>query len=278
MPRKELLRALLPIALEAGEAVLRVYRSDFTHEVKDDFSPLTRADTDSQDVIQRGLSSLSDFDFPLLSEEADAPDFATRSAWSRYWLVDPLDGTREFVNRNGEFTINIALVESGEPVLGVVYAPELAKLYFGARGVGAWCVDKAEAVAALQTGSDPFDATCKCAPRLETSPYIVVGSRSHRSETFENYLEEIGRGRGAIETLGVGSSLKFCMVAQGAANEYPRFGPTMEWDTAAGDAIVRAVGGCVLDANTREPLCYNKAELRNPSFICFGEKAAAKRA
>jgi 3'(2'), 5'-bisphosphate nucleotidase len=268
MPRKKLLLKLLPIALDAGDAILRVYNSDFAHELKEDRSVLTKADLDSQNVIIRGLLDLGEPALPVLSEETEAPDFDTRSSWSNYWLVDPLDGTREFVNRNGEFTVNIALIDSGVPVLGVVYAPSLGRLYFGALGEGSWFIDSPESLVSLRSGADAYELGLVCEARVEASPYVLVGSRSHRSDKFLSYVEEVAKQRGEVETIGVGSSLKFCMLAQGLAHEYPRFGPTMEWDTAAGDAIVRSIGGQVLDFSTGEPLRYNKRDLRNPSFVC----------
>jgi len=238
------------IAREAGAAILEIYRRDFAVEAKDDRSPLTEADRAAHTTICRRLAERYP-NIPLLSEEGEAVDFATRHNWPRFWLVDPLDGTKEFIKRNGEFTVNIALVEGGSPALGVIYAPALDRLYWGEMGSGAW----------VQVGCAPAQRLHpRAAPPAEG--LTVVKSRSHPSAELEAYLATLPVAA-AIE---VGSSLKLCAVAEGRADLYARFGPTMEWDTAAGQAIVEAAGGRVVDpAGT--PLRYNKPDLHNGHFI-----------
>ncbi len=245
--------ALCALARRAGAAILEVYhRPDFGIESKADDSPLTAADRKSHAVIDAGLREL-DPAIPVLSEEGRDIPYAERRQWRRFWLVDPLDGTKEFIKRNGEFTVNIALIEDGRPVLGVIYAPALDLLYFGARGAGGWRQDAAGDVQTLGVRAPEADAG-----------HAVVKSRSHPSGALAEYLE----GVQVAESVPVGSSLKFCVVAEGRATLYPRFGPTMEWDTAAGQAIVEAAGGRVVTARDPEvPLRYNKEDLHNDFFI-----------
>ncbi|MGH8548273.1 MAG: 3'(2'),5'-bisphosphate nucleotidase CysQ [Methylococcales bacterium] len=239
------------IAVRAGRAILEVYNgNDFDIELKQDSSPLTRADLASQKVIEEELSAAFP-DLPLLSEESRQVAFEQRKNWTRYWLVDPLDGTKEFIKRNGEFTVNIALIEGGAPILGVVYAPALDRLYWG-YDASAWCKSASEAARAIRV------------IRKDESvlPFKVVASRSHRSAELERFLETLP----PHECVAMGSSLKLCLVAEGQAHLYPRIGPTMEWDTAAADAIVRAAGGMVTTLDG-EPLVYNKPDLLNPYFL-----------
>ena len=249
------LEAVSAIARDAGRAILAVYdRGDFLVERKSDNSPLTEADRAAHDVISRGLAKLGG-GLPILSEEAAAADRATRSRWTRYWLVDPLDGTKEFVKRNGEFTVNIALVDSHRAVLGVVYAPVLDRMYSGAISLGAWRADGAAAPRPI-------------AVRAAATPLRVVGSRSHPSPELAAYLA----GLPPYEITDMGSSLKICLVAEGAADLYPRLGPTSEWDTAAAQAILESAGGRMIDLAGR-PLRYNsKDDLLNPHFVAFGDQ------
>ena len=242
------------IARAAGVAILEVYRTDFTVARKSDDSPLTEADRAAHDVIVRSLAEL-DRDIPVLSEESAPEDHATRRNWSRYWLVDPLDGTKEFLKRNGEFTVNIALVEGHRAVLGVVYAPVLDRSYFGAVELGAWRDEAGGAPQAIAV------------QRTARSPLKVVGSRSHPAPELADYLAALG----PHEITDMGSSLKICLVAEGAADLYPRFGPTSEWDTAAAQAILESAGGRMIDKAGR-PLRYNsKDDLLNPHFLAFGD-------
>jgi len=238
------------VAREAGAAILEIYRAEFAVEVKDDLSPLTAADRAAHATICRRLSERYP-GIPLLSEEGKTVEFSVRRDWRRFWLVDPLDGTKEFIKRNGEFTVNIALVEGGAPVLGVIFAPALDLLYWGEQEGGAW---------AQQGSEKPRRIHPRPAP--PAGDLTVVKSRSHPSAELEAYLATLSIGA-AIE---VGSSLKLCAVAEGRADLYARFGPTMEWDTAAGQAIVEAAGGHVVD-RTGAPLRYNKPDLHNDNFI-----------
>ncbi len=251
---QRLIEPVLAIAREAGREILAIYESDFAVEVKDDRSPLTAADRAAHGVISRALARLVP-DVPIWSEESAAVDLVGRSSWPRFWLVDPLDGTREFVKRNGEFTVNIALVENHEPVLGVVHVPAAGRDYYGCRGVGAFRRDGSAAARAIAV------------TRPARDPVRVVGSRSHREDSLNAFLARIG----PHELVAMGSSLKFCVVAEGAADVYPRLGPTSEWDTAAAQAILEAAGGAVTDLEGR-PLAYNcrEGEL-NPWFLAFGD-------
>ncbi len=252
------LESLLPqvarIGRDAGAAILEVYAREFDVTQKADSSPLTLADMRSHEIIVNALHALTP-DIPILSEEASDIPFEVRSQWVRYWLVDPLDGTKEFVSRNGEFTVNIALIERHAPVLGVVFVPVRDTIYMATRASGATSQTANEAPRTIQTTSPA------------ATPLRIVGSRSHRDDTLAKYLPRLE----PYELVSIGSSLKFCLVAEGSADFYPRFGPTSEWDTAAAQAIVEAAGGAVitLDGN---PLSYNtKAELLNPHFLVIGD-------
>ncbi|MCB1724284.1 MAG: 3'(2'),5'-bisphosphate nucleotidase CysQ [Gammaproteobacteria bacterium] len=245
---------IVALATQAGVEILRVYERDFAVDQKEDKSPLTEADLASHQVIVQGLGRLYP-GIPVLSEEgADIP-FATRRTWDRYWLIDPLDGTREFVKRNGEFTVNVALIENGAPTLGVVHVPVAGTSYVGVVGKGAWKV-----------GSDGrWSGISVCRPHA--TPIRVAGSRSHAGDSLARFLERIG----AHEIVSMGSSLKLCLVAEGAADIYPRLGPTSEWDTAAAQAVVEAAGGRVTDTQL-DVLRYNtKESLLNPHFLVFGD-------
>ena len=250
-----LVRPLLALARDAGAAIMRVYGQDFAVEHKDDRSPLTEADMASHHLIVAGLEKLAP-GVPVLSEESATIPWDARRAWTRYWLVDPLDGTREFVKKNGEFTVNIALIENGESVLGVVYAPALDEMHYGARGLGAFVCDGA---------SDVPVAVRK--PAL--APLRVAGSRSHMDPRSAAFIERLGEHT----LLGMGSSLKFCRMAEGGLDVYPRFAPTSEWDTAAGQCVLECAGGAVLTLDGR-PLRYNtKESLLNPDFLALGDDA-----
>jgi 3'(2'), 5'-bisphosphate nucleotidase len=248
------LKAVAAVARAAGAAIMEIYRRDITVEMKGDDSPLTQADLASHEVINKRL--LQHFpDIPILSEEGATIPFGERKQWQRFWLVDPLDGTKEFIKRNGEFTVNIALIEQGRPVVGVVFVPALDTMYAGAVGHGAW----------RQQGESDFVSISarKCSL---SAPLVVVQSRSHPSPDVDQFLRNLT----VQEAISVGSSLKFCVVAEGRADLYPRLGPTMEWDTAAGHAVVQSAGGIVADISGNE-LCYNKENLLNSFFIAAGE-------
>ncbi|CAN5270984.1 3'(2'),5'-bisphosphate nucleotidase CysQ [soil metagenome] len=251
----ELLEPVLDIARRAGDEILAIYDTEFEVDEKSDTSPLTAADLASHKTIKRGLEELSP-ELPILSEESTAAiPFEKRSSWMTYWLVDPLDGTREFVKRNGEFTVNIALIHEHRPVLGVVHVPVMAINYFGSTDTGAFRQDAAEEAKPIRVVP------------LGDGPVRVVGSRSHRGSSLEQFLDKLG----PHELVPMGSSLKLCLVAEGAADIYPRLGPTSEWDTAAAQAVVEAAGGHVVDSNGK-PMLYNaKADILNPHFLVYGD-------
>ncbi len=262
--QEPLLRCAVDAAIEAGRTILAIYaEEDYGIEYKEDESPLTRADRAAHSAIMQKLDS-NGAALPVLSEEGRLIPYGERSLWKRFWLVDPLDGTKEFISRNGEFTVNIALIEDGCPVLGVVYVPVLDELYFGVQGAGAYCV----AGAAVSGGYASLCARVEKLPvKNGDGVFRVVGSRSHMNEETIAFIDRLREEHDAVEMVQRGSSLKICMVASGAADIYPRFGPTMEWDTAAGHAVVRAAGKCMRVAGSDEEVRYNKEDLLNPYFI-----------
>jgi 3'(2'), 5'-bisphosphate nucleotidase len=248
--------ALKPVAQRAGKAIMRIYDSGFTVERKQDDSPLTQADLESQRIILEALRALTP-DIPVLSEESAEIPWDERRGWSELWVVDPLDGTREFIKRNGEFTVNIALIVAHEPVLGVVSAPAKGLLYWGARGVGAFRESDTGAAAPLRVGA-------------ARAPLRVVGSRSHASQETAAYLDRLK----PHVLHGIGSSLKFCLVAADEADLYPRFGPTSEWDTAAGQALLEAAGGHVTRLDGHR-LRYNcRPSVINGDFLAYADPRA----
>jgi len=249
----KMLEALVSIVRDAGKEVMSIYKTNFTVDAKDDSSPVTVADRRTESLILNALADLAP-DIPAVSEEA-ATCGAVYDLRSRFWLVDPLDGTKEFINRNGEFTVNIALIEHSLPTLGVVFAPAIDRLFAGSSN-GAFC-EAAHARAA---------ARCRVAP---STGVTVVTSRSH---TNERALSQFLAKRHVAKVLNAGSSLKLCLVANGEADLYPRLGTTMEWDTAAGHAVLRAAGGEVRDLSSR-PLIYGKPAFVNPHFVAHGESA-----
>ncbi len=251
MDYNKLKETIEKIAVEAGKKILDIYENeDFskTIDFKADDSPLTIADKASHVIIDKALNEL-DLNIPILSEEGVQPTYEQRKQWTSFWCVDPLDGTKEFINRNGEFTVNIALIEDGEPVLGVVYAPVTETMYTGAKGVGAFKNGKKISVNDRQTDR------------------VAVRSKSHAAPEEQAVLDRYN----VVDQISVGSSLKFCMLAEGKADVYYRHGPTMEWDTAAGQAVVEAAGGRIFHDNTENKLFrYNKENLLNGSFLCLG--------
>lgn len=262
MSQLALLEQVLDIAKQAGSAIMEIYARDFDVMDKSDASPLTEADLAAHNIICDGLSAISDL--PILSEESASIAWSERQAWSEYWLVDPLDGTKEFIKKNGEFTVNIALIRDGEPVLGVVYAPALTQSFIGILGEGAW------------REKDGQRENVSAQPHQPGETWKVVGSRSHQSPEIVSLLEALP---GETELVAMGSSLKLCLVACNEAHLYPRIGPTSEWDTAAAHAFVLAAGGKVtmlsednpsqdvIEGNT-PPLRYNQKEsLLNPYFL-----------
>ncbi len=253
MNPKSLVEPIVALAEDAGRAILEVYATDFDVQSKDDASPVTQADLASHRWIDAGLKSLTP-DIPVISEESGLADFEERSGWELYWIVDPLDGTKEFVNRNDEFTVNIALIENGTAILGVVHVPVYGRTYVGCQGLGAERRDG---------GNKPVPI--HVADSSET-PARIVGSRSHRGKSLDAYLAAIGD----YDMVPMGSSLKFCVVAEGGADLYPRLGPTSEWDTAAAQAVVEQAGGSVVTLDGK-PMKYNtKADILNPHFFVIG--------
>lgn len=246
---------------EAGERVLAVYRRDFEVEHKADESPLTEADMASHHALVALLEDVTP-DIPVLSEESGEIPYETRRRWSRYWLIDPLDGTKEFINRNDEFTLNVALIEDNEPVFGIVHAPVLGQTWWGQQGLGA---------RKLEADGTERAISARALPDPEHETWKVVGSRRHGAEAFEAFCQALPHN----EHVSMGSSLKLCLVAEGKADLYPRLAPTSEWDTAAAQAVVTAAGGEVLDAATLEPLrCNRQDSVLNPWFIVCGQRDA----
>lgn len=255
-------------ALKAGEEILSIYNDpaqDFEIERKADNSPLTVADRKAHEIILRRLQEATPY--PVLSEEGRHIDYAIRREWQTLWIVDPLDGTKEFIKRNGEFTVNIALVDHGTPVLGVVYLPVKKELYFASDVSGAWKISGIESLKAGDTLETFWTTALRLPHTLQREAFVIVASRSHLTPETEAYIEEKKKQYDRVELISSGSSIKICQVAEGAADVYPRFAPTMEWDTAAGHAIARAAGMEIYQAGTDTPLRYNKEELLNPWFV-----------
>ncbi len=245
------------IAVSAGDAIMEIYGHDFSVEEKSDKSPLTAADRKSNEIILEGLRRYHP-DIPFISEETRQTAYTERKNWERLWLIDPLDGTKEFIKKNGEFTVNMALVENGQPVLGIVYAPAFEKGYVGVRGAGAFTFSKSNRTLVQIDAAEHYSLL----PKVN-----VVGSRSHLSDETLLFVEDLKATGKQVEFVSSGSSLKFCLVAEGKADVYPRFGPTMEWDTAAAHAVVSCAGKQVLQYPEMIPLTYNKENLLNPWFI-----------
>lgn len=287
---ENLLNAVILLAKDAGDAILQVYNTDFDVTKKSDASPLTLADLSANSVIIKGLEALTP-DIPILSEETSLADFSVRSLWPSYWLIDPLDGTREFVKRNGEFTVNIALIQGNTPVLGVVYAPASEALFYAMQDFGAF----KQATFKDGTYQKPMNThestdtnisknTSVCgkplsmlAERISTKPLnlnqlVIAGSRSHVDENMQRFIKQLSNQLNTQpELISMGSSLKICMVAEGIADVYPRLGLTSEWDTAAAHCILKEAGGEIVDT-TGQALRYNtKDNILNPHFFAIGE-------
>jgi 3'(2'), 5'-bisphosphate nucleotidase len=256
----ELMNAALEAIFAGGREIIAVYNTDFDVETKSDDSPLTEADRRAHHAIKNIISQTG---LPILSEEGAEIPFEERSSWSRFWLVDPLDGTKEFVKRNGEFTVNIALIENGTPIAGVIYVPVLKTLYAGVVGEGSYKLETEETI----TWNELKEKGTALPIREDREAYVVVGSRSHMSPETEAYMNEAAQKHGKVEVLSRGSSLKLCMVAEGKADAYPRFAPTMEWDTGAGHGICKAAGFSVNKYPENTELQYNKENLLNPWFL-----------
>lgn len=256
---KNLLKTAILAAIEAGQEILKIYQNPIDVEVKDDNSPLTLADKNANTVINKHLESLG---IPIISEENKQLAYELRKDWTQCWIVDPLDGTKEFIKRNGEFTVNIALVENGTPVLGVIYVPVTGTLYFSSpqkQGAYKRTLKDTETIESIMENAQPIQP--------QTAEVVkIVGSKSHLNQDTSDFIKAVEETT-PVEVVSKGSSLKFCLVAEGEAQIYPRFAPTMEWDTAAGDAICRAVGVSVIDQTTQQPMQYNKPNLLNNYFL-----------
>ena len=252
-------------AFEGGKEILEVYGTEFTVDVKEDKSPLTEADRRAHNKIMEFLDGTG---IPVLSEEGKHLAYEERKAWGQFWLVDPLDGTKEFIKRNGEFTVNIALIEDGVPVSGVIYVPVKDEMYLGIKGKGAFKISEYTKHHEEHSDLDDLISRGNALPSANgRSTFTMVGSRSHMSDETMDYMERMKAEHGEVEIVSMGSSLKLCLVAEGVADVYPRFAPTMEWDTGAGQAIALNAGCTVTEKDETTPLRYNKENLLNPWFI-----------
>jgi 3'(2'), 5'-bisphosphate nucleotidase len=273
-------------AKKAGEAILEVYHGKIDVSYKEDDSPLTLADERAHSAIVSHLSSDSTRSIPILSEEGKHTPYEERQGWEYYWLVDPLDGTKEFVKRSDEFTVNIALIKKNKPVLGVVFLPAMGCLYFAAEGLGSYKLEDVGVIGQLVAGSGelseedkPLGALIEAAISLPVQQSFskspdqlnLVGSRSHGTEALSEFVEKVKQQYKKVDFVPAGSALKLCLVAEGSADIYPRFGPTMEWDTAAGHCVVEQSGGKVVDMENKATLDYNKKDLHNPYFVCIAK-------
>ncbi len=259
---RDLLKISITAAIEAGKKILEVYENEFEVETKTDNSPLTEADKKSHNTIKEILAPLS---IKMLSEEGKQLSYEERKEWKKFWLIDPLDGTKEFIKRNGEFTVNIALVEDGLPVAGVVYVPVTGKTYYGSKDNGSYSFTY------NVNENKTVDVYMNAAEKLPDAPppemFTIVASRSHNTPETEEFINEKRKKFGNVSCVSSGSSIKLCLVAEGKANIYPRLAPTMEWDTAAGHAVAKFAGCNVYDYKTGNELQYNKENLLNPWFV-----------
>ena len=268
---KHYLLTSIQSSIAAGKAILDVYNTDFKVEQKSDDSPLTLADKLSHKIIK---SYLVKFNIPILSEEGKGISYEERKEWDTLWIVDPLDGTKEFIKRNGEFTVNIALVQKGKPIIGVLLVPVKKMLYFAAEGIGSYKlhIDYSNtfediSLEEIINSADLLEKKTKNKNTSASEPYKIIGSRSHPTPELKTFVESKRREKGNVEFISAGSSLKFCLIAEGKADIYPRLGPTREWDTAAGHAIAEYAGATVSIHDSDKPLVYNKEDLLNPWFV-----------
>jgi len=262
------LSQLLKLALDAGKAILGVYETAFTVELKDDRSPLTLADKRSNEILCKGLSTIGSL--PILSEEMKQLPYEERKSWKSFWLVDPLDGTKEFIKRNGEFTVNVALIDGNEPVFGLIYVPVTGKFYYALKGQGSYTFS----LDSSTTIPDSYSEIIAFSKKLplehrQAEEFNIVASRSHMNPKTEAYINDEKGKHPIVNIVSAGSSLKFCLVAEGKADAYPRFGPTMEWDTGAGHIIATETGKKLVRCDTMEVLTYNKPDLLNPDFLVY---------
>ena len=273
MTHHDHLKTAILASIEAGQEILTIYQDDIKVDYKEDNSPLTLADKTAHKII---VNRLEDFGIPVLSEEGKHTSYKERKKWKRLWIVDPLDGTKEFIKKNGEFTVNIALIENNTPILGVVFAPDREQLYFAMQDLGAYKIDDFQLIqrvykgicdGSLTTQELISESTKLPVDKPAEIPYTIVGSRSHATPELEQFVEKKRREFKQVDFIPAGSSLKICLVAEGKADIYPRLGPTMEWDTAAGHAIAQYSGAEILIYESGEPMVYNKEDLLNPWFI-----------
>ncbi len=258
----QLLSKAINCAIEAGQEIMNIYMTDdlgIAH--KEDNSPLTKADLFAHEIISNTLAKTN---IPILSEEGKHAPFSERKQWSRLWIIDPIDGTKEFINRNGEFTINIALVENENPILGVIYAPAINTIYFAAKNIGSF---KLNNISGNESAENLINNSISLPCQSPPENFTIVASRSHSSKETDLFIKTLERQYGKIETKHVGSSLKLCMIAEGSAHIYPRFVPTMEWDIAAGHAICLFANSNVIDYKTDRPMTYNRENLQNNWFM-----------
>jgi 3'(2'), 5'-bisphosphate nucleotidase len=260
----DILKYVVQISLQAGKATLEFYGRNMEVEKKEDNSPITEADKLSNSILINGLQR---YNLPVLSEESDKVGYETRKKWDEYWLIDPLDGTKEFIRKSDEYTINVALIKGTFPVMGVVYAPAKDLLFYGQAGYGSFKVENASEVNLAGCFSETIRRKL---PVGHSNPIpVVVASKSHMNQETEHFIQQIRQYYSTIQTEHYGSSLKLCMIAEGSADIYPRMGPTMEWDTAASQAIVEAVGYSVIQYPGGSRMSYNKENLLNPFFIVY---------
>lgn len=265
MNNKQLLDLAVHAAFKAGDEILKIYATDFYVETKSDNTPVTLADRTSGLTITK---ILAESNIPIISEEEEVMDFLVRKDWSRVWIVDPLDGTKEYVKRNGEFAVNIALVEHGKPIIGVIYAPVLQDLYFSCLHLGSYKINRSAIDGDIHPTADAlFDLASRLPLQKLPAIYTMIASRSHISREIYGHIEDLKKIYGTVNVISVGSSIKQCWVAEGKAHEYPRYGPTMEWDTAAGQCILEESGNQLIDLNTDLPMVYNRENMRNSFFV-----------
>lgn len=256
------LKIAINASINGGHQIMDIYDSDFEVEHKEDNSPLTLADKSCNEILE---SALNHTNIPILSEEGASIDYQIRKDWEYFWLVDPLDGTKEFVKRNGEFTVNIALIHQNLPVLGVIFVPATQDLYFATKHIGSY--KKTNVSFEINSIDNLLLSSIKLPSKRISDQYVIVGSRSHMSVETEEFFKKAKEDYGEVEILSIGSSLKLCMVAEGRAHAYPRYAPTMEWDTAAGHAIIKYAGFEINQYNTEDEVIYNKKDLLNPWFL-----------
>ena len=259
---QEVILDILNIAIDAGKEILKIYKKNFNVDLKADNSPITEADINSNNLIKKRLIEIEK-NIPILTEES-LVNWETRRVWKKYWLIDPLDGTKEFINRNGEFTVNISLIENNSPIFGVIYAPEKSSLYYGIKNNGSYKLITQDNINTL-TEFKKININKNAASKIK-----IIGSRSHSNKEFHTWVE---KNFSQYELISIGSSLKFCIIAEGTADIYPRLGPTSEWDIAAGHVILEEAGGKLKSFDNTEILYNTKKNIINPNFLAYGNVA-----